>query len=69
MAEVGLNHHQVVSRSLAGQRPIDEQTFASLAVLDDRLNQLKKLDRLFSSIGFSKDVKKLKGRENAVPVA
>ncbi len=69
MAGIGLNHHQVVSRSLAGQRPIDEQTFASLAVLSDRLSRLKKLDRLFSSIEFSQDVKTLKGRVNAVPVA
>ncbi|MFQ6035043.1 MAG: hypothetical protein ACE5NM_04235 [Sedimentisphaerales bacterium] len=68
MTEVGSNHCQVVSESLAGKKAVDEQTFASLAVLTERLEQLKKLGKAFSRIEFSPDVEKLKSRENPLPV-
>jgi len=69
MTVVDSNHCRIVSRSLAGERAIDEQTFASLAILSERLNRLKKLDRVFSRVGFSPDVKNLTGQRNAVPIA
>ncbi len=55
-----VNHHKIVKESLAGKRPVDEQTFASLAILNERLGRLKKVDIAFSDVGFSPSVKKLK---------
>ena len=68
MIELDLNHCRIVRDSLAGGRAIDEQTFASLAILTERLERLKKLDKDFSNVAFSSAVKKLKGRRNAVAV-
>lgn len=68
MTEGGPNHWQIVSSSLTGRRAVDEQTRASVAVLDERLNRLRKLDKIFAHVEFSPDVKNLKDRKNAVPV-
>ena len=68
MTVVDANHCRIVSRYLAGERAVDEQTFASLAILGERLGRLKKLDKVFSGIRFSPHVKKLKGQKNAVPI-
>jgi len=62
------DHCRIVSRSLTGEREVDEETFASLTILTERLERLKKLDDVFSDIDFSSDMKKLKGRKKAVPV-
>jgi hypothetical protein len=62
------DHCRIVGRSLSGERAVDEQTFASLAILTERLERLRKLNDAFSDIGLSSDVEKLKGRKNAVPV-
>jgi len=62
------DHCRIVGRSLVGERAVDEQTFASLTILTERLERLRKRDDVFSDIDFSSDVKKLKGRKNAVPV-
>lgn len=64
----GLNHYQIVKKSLLGERTVDEQTFASLAILRERLERLKKLDKVFSEIDFSSAVKRLKERQDAVAV-
>jgi len=68
MAEVGLDYCQIVSESLAGRRAVDEQTFASLAVLTERLERIRKRGKAFSEVEFSPDVKKLKSQENPLPV-
>ncbi|MHC4425874.1 MAG: hypothetical protein ACYSYV_07245 [Planctomycetota bacterium] len=62
------NHCRIVAESLAGERVVDEQTFASLAILDERLERLKGLDEAFSGVAFSSDVGKLRSRKNAVAV-
>jgi len=62
------NHCQIVEKSLTGERAVDEQTLASLEILTERLERLKKLDGLFSGIEFSSAVEKLKTRKNAVAV-
>jgi len=69
MTVADLNHCRIVSGSLAGERAIDEQTFASLAILSERLNRLKNLDKVFSGIRFSPHVKKLQAQRNTVPIA
>jgi len=62
------NHFQIVKDSIACGRGVDEQTFASLTILAERLERLKKLDNAFSDIAFSPAVKKLAKRGNAVAV-
>jgi len=69
MIEVDSSHFQIVQKSLAGQRPVDEQTFASLAILTERLERLKKLDSRFSSVAFSGAVKKLIDKKSVIAVS
>jgi len=52
-------HCKVVKDGLDGNRVIDEQTFDSLAVLAERLEQVKKLGPAFSDVAFSEAVQKL----------
>ena len=60
------NHFDIVSANLRGTREVDEQTHASLAVLAERLNALKKMSSLFAGVSFSDDVKKLASQRVAV---
>ena len=62
------NHCQIVRDSLIGEREVDEQTFASLAILNERLGHLKKLDKIFGNVTFSRDVRGLARRKNVVGV-
>ena len=66
--ETDSNHCRLVAESLAGNRQVDEQTFAALAILDEKLERLKKLDSAFYNVAFSADVEKLRARRNAVAV-
>ena len=66
MIEMDSNHCRIVAKSLAGERDVDEQTFASLAILGERLERLKKIDEAFSNIVFSSAVKRLQSQKNAV---
>jgi hypothetical protein len=68
MTEVCFNHWQVVNKSLVGIKVDDEQISSSLAVLEERLLRLKKIDKIFSNIEFSPYVKELRSPENALPV-
>ena len=68
MIEEDWNHCRIVERSLCGEREVDEQTFASLTILSERLERLKELDGAFSEVEFSPAVKKLKSRQNAIAV-
>jgi len=60
-------HCQIVGESLAGARPVDEQTGASMAVLGERLERLQQSSRLFAEIKFSPYAERL--RQRAEPVA
>lgn len=68
MIEANSNHCRIVAGSLAGKRTVDEQTFASLAILGERLERLKKHDAVFSGVTFSSAVKKLQNQKKAVAV-
>jgi len=59
MFEIHTKHCQIVKDALQGKRTFDEETLASLEVLDERLKRLKKLDKLFNNVDFSAAVKKL----------
>ncbi|MHC4482494.1 MAG: hypothetical protein ACYSW4_02985 [Planctomycetota bacterium] len=65
---IEVDHCQIVDKSLTGERAVDEQTFASLAVLSERLERLKKRGEIFDSVSFSPAVRKLKEQKNAVAV-
>ncbi len=62
------SHCQVVAGTLKGQRPVDEQTHASLSVLAERLERLRSQGGLFSAIEFSPHARRLQARCEAVSV-
>jgi len=62
------NHCRIVTESLAGNRKVDEQTFGSLTILEERLGRLKKINGMFSDVTFSPDAAKLLRRKNAAIV-
>ena len=68
MIESDSNHCQIVEKSLTGDRTVDEQTFASLAILSERLEHLKNVDKIFDGVTFSPDVMQLNTRNRAVAV-
>ena len=68
MVEVDANHCQIVRDSLAGKRAVDEQTFASMTILNERLQRLKNLDKSFNNVTLSPAAKKLKSQGNMVAV-
>ena len=61
-------HFRIVNESLNGERVVDEQALASLAVLNERLKRLKALSEGFSDVAFSSAVKKLIRQQNPVAV-
>jgi hypothetical protein len=56
----GMDNLRIVNETLAGERPVDEQTHVAVAILAERLERLKQSSRLFAKIAFSPDVEKLK---------
>ncbi|MHC4693764.1 MAG: hypothetical protein ACYS67_13560 [Planctomycetota bacterium] len=68
MIESNSKHYQIIEKSLAGDRAVDEQTFASLEILSERLEHLKNVDRIFDGITFSPQVMDLKARNREVAV-
>lgn len=68
MTRADLNHHHIVSSCLQGERPVDEQTLASLAILSDRLNRVRQTHGAFSGIEFSTGVKDLQKRNHPIAV-
>jgi len=62
------NHCRIVAGSLVGEREVDERTFASLTIIGERLERLKKIDETFSGIEFSPDVEKLRSRKNTIAI-
>ena len=66
--EMGYDHCQIVTMTLQGTRPVDDQTAASMAVLNERLERLKHLSGAFSGISFSEHAEELIGPVHAVGV-
>ncbi len=62
------NHCRIVAESLAAERGVDEQTLASLAILDERLERLKKLDEALSGVAFSSAVEQLRSQSSTIAV-
>jgi len=59
MPDDGCNHFEIITKSLTGARPTDEETFSSTAVLAERLEKLKKNNPLFEKVDFSEQVDEL----------
>ena len=68
MIRMDSDHCRTVTESINGERPVDERTFASLAVLTERLQQLKNSDPAFDSIAFSPAVRSLLNRKSPIAV-
>jgi hypothetical protein len=56
---------ELLRETLQGQRPADEQTFDSIAVLAERLERLKQLDKSFADVSFSPAMQKLAKQEKS----
>lgn len=68
MLELYPDHCEVVKEGLKGTRAIDEQTFASLEVLNDRLERVKKLGGKFVNIAFSPAAEHLRKQSGKLAV-
>ena len=62
------NHYRIVRESLTGDRPVDEQTCASVAILAERLERLQQSSSAFAGIAFSPQVKKLRCQAESLVV-
>jgi hypothetical protein len=63
-----MDNFRIVSESLAGRRPVDEQTHAAVAILAERLQRLRQSSRRFAKIGFSPHVTELQQQAQALTV-
>jgi hypothetical protein len=61
-----MDNLRIVNETLAGERPVDEQTQAAVAILAERLERLKQSSRLFAGITFSPQVNKLREQAEAL---
>jgi hypothetical protein len=66
MIDLYKDHCEVVKEALSGGRTIDEQTYASMAALNERLQRVKKMGPKFAIVEFSPAVRKLKNNSNKV---
>ena len=68
MAGMESQHYKIVLESLSGRRRVDEQTFTSLEILNDRLARLKEASELFDGVELSPAAQELVGKKKAVAV-
>jgi len=68
MIEPESTHFRILRETVTGQRGLDEKTFASVAVLSERLEHLRTLDCTFEGVSFSPAVEAMRKRHNAVAV-
>lgn len=63
-----MDSFRIVNEALAGERVVDEQTHAAVAILAERLARLKHSSSLFAGIALSSHVKKLQRQAQALVV-
>jgi hypothetical protein len=63
------SHLERVKEILCGKKEVDENTFASIEVLRERMERLKQLDKGFSGVGFSPFVWRLARRRKEVAIS
>ena len=64
-----IDHCKVVSQSLAGERPTDEQTFTSINLLAERLQTVQKVHRRLIDVEFSPQVQALIEQESLLAIS
>jgi hypothetical protein len=69
MYATDLDHCEIVINSLTGDRSTDEQTFTSISILADRLQNVRKLHHTLIDIEFSPDVQALNEQESKLAVS
>ena len=68
MLELYADHCEVVNGALQGTKTADEHTFASLEVLNDRLERVKKLGGMFANVAFSPAAENLRKQSSKLAV-
>jgi len=68
MFQTDLSHYEIVRHSLAGERAIDEQTYASIAILQEKTERLRKSSKVFAGIAFSTAVQRLATQKSKAAV-
>jgi hypothetical protein len=63
-----MDNFRIVSETLAGERPVDEQTHVAVAILAERLQRLRQSSRRFAKVGFSPHVTELQRQAQALTV-
>ncbi len=59
MSEKDLHVFEIAREGLCGQSAVDEQTFASVSILAERLERVQSLGKGFSAISFSPGMEEL----------
>jgi hypothetical protein len=68
MTELFKDHCEVVQESLQGRRETDDRTFASLEILKDRLDRVKRMSPRLAIVEFSPAVDKMRKSSNKLAV-
>ncbi len=68
MTEFERDHFKVVKEAVEGKREADEQTIASIDALEERLQRLKKMSKIFDEVRFSTAVKRILARQDLLTV-
>ena len=69
MCEADLKHYETIRQGLADEAAIDEQTYASIAILQERLERLRATDEIFSDVSFSPALQQLAVRRSEAAVS
>jgi hypothetical protein len=64
-----IDHYRIVSQSLTGLRPADEQTFNSINFLADRLQAVRKAHPSLAGVEFSPQVQALVEQESLLAIS
>lgn len=64
-----IDHCEVVMESLSGERRIDEQTFASINLLAEKLQAVQKVHRSLVNVEFSPQVQALIDQESLLAIS
>jgi hypothetical protein len=68
MTDLFRDHCEVVQDSLHGTRETDERTFASLEILKDRLDKVKRMSPKLAIVEFSPAIDKMRKSSNKLAV-
>ncbi len=62
------SHFEIINATLSGHRPVDDRTHTSLAVLTERLGDVKSHGGLYAGVELSPHMERLSHRCDALPV-